>query len=191
MASNYNKNLWAENLSELGIDHYLKTYFSCEISRDNLYYDHWWLLASLCICCWLPTCREMATRCQNILVRTPLRDIALRHKWLLGKFAKLLPSKKDALPCSFLLGLLKTANILNGIGKESCVQLEEATVTDLLILSLSYIGETLYNINIVITILEEFMPQGQRPLTSRPRGKFRYVHKVTIYRKYRIQGPRE
>ncbi|KAF8408313.1 hypothetical protein HHK36_007462 [Tetracentron sinense] len=51
------------------------------------------------------------------------------------------------------------------------IQLEEARVSDLLIPSLSYTNETLYDVDIVITVLEQFMLLGQSPPTSPPRAK--------------------
>jgi cyclophilin family peptidyl-prolyl cis-trans isomerase len=51
------------------------------------------------------------------------------------------------------------------------LQLEEARVSDLLIPSLSYAHDTLYDVDIVMIILEQFMLQGQSPPTSPPRSK--------------------
>ncbi|KAF6166274.1 hypothetical protein GIB67_008702 [Kingdonia uniflora] len=51
------------------------------------------------------------------------------------------------------------------------MQLEEAWVNDLLIPSLSNSKETLYDVDIVMKILEHFMMQGQSPPTSPPRIK--------------------
>ncbi|KAF2301710.1 hypothetical protein GH714_028746 [Hevea brasiliensis] len=82
------------------------------------------------------------------------------------------------LPQSFLLKLLKAANILNAsssskmeLARRVGLQLEEATVNDLLIPSFSYASDTLYDVDLVMTILEQFMLQGQSPPTSPPRSK--------------------
>jgi hypothetical protein len=64
----------------------------------------------------------------------------------------------------FLFGLLRTANILNA--SESCrnslekkigLQLEEATLDDLLVPSYSYLNETLYDVDCVERILSHFL----------------------------------
>ncbi|ONK58751.1 uncharacterized protein A4U43_C09F16280 [Asparagus officinalis] len=110
-----------------------------------------------------------------------LREITMKHRLILEKLVSLLPSDKGALPCGFLLKLLKSANVLNAspsskleLARRVGLQLEEATVSDLLIPSLSYVDETLYDVDIVTTILEEFLLQGQSPPTSPPRGRFGY-----------------
>lgn len=96
-------------------------------------------------------------------VRTKQVDTR-RHRLLLEKIVSLLPGDKDAVSCAFLLKLLKAANILSAspaskaeLVRRVAWQLEEATVGDLLIFpsSASY-GETIYDVDAVAAILDEF-----------------------------------
>ncbi|KAF2945626.1 BTB/POZ domain-containing protein At1g67900 [Oryza sativa Japonica Group] len=92
-----------------------------------------------------------------------VKQIATRHRLLLEKIVSLIPAERDAVSCSFLLKLLKAANILSAsatsraeLVRRVAWQLEEATVGDLLIPSLSCVSETLYDVDAVAAILDEF-----------------------------------
>ncbi|KAK6160273.1 hypothetical protein DH2020_003654 [Rehmannia glutinosa] len=96
-----------------------------------------------------------------------------------GKVPSSLIAEKGEVSCSFLLKLLKAANILKAsssskmeLARRIGLQLEEASVSDLLIPCLaSSKDEMMYDVDVVITILEQFMLQGQSPPTSPPRAK--------------------
>ena len=182
--SRYNKSWWAEDISELGIDHYWRIMpavksagtVSSKVIGEAL---------QVYACRLLPNMSRDGQQSNEMPEEIPysesLREITMKHRLLLEKLVSLLPSEKGAVPCSFLLRLLKVANILNAsasskleLARRVGQQLEEATVSDLLIPSLSYVDETLYDVDVVMTILEEFMLQGQSPPTSPPRGKFGY-----------------
>ncbi|XP_057416711.1 BTB/POZ domain-containing protein At5g66560-like [Lotus japonicus] len=73
-------------------------------------------------------------------------------------------TSKSSTATRFLFGLLRTANILNA--SESCrdalekkigLQLDEATLDDLLVPSYSYLNETLYDVDCVARILSHFL----------------------------------
>ncbi|KAK7386493.1 hypothetical protein VNO78_26763 [Psophocarpus tetragonolobus] len=73
-------------------------------------------------------------------------------------------SSKAATATRFLFGLLRTANILNAseacrdaLEKKIGLQLEEATLDDLLVPSYSYLNETLYDVECVERILCHFL----------------------------------
>ncbi|XP_066317520.1 BTB/POZ domain-containing protein At1g67900-like [Miscanthus floridulus] len=92
-----------------------------------------------------------------------VKQVTTRHCLLLEKIVSLLPAERDAVSCGFLLKLLKAANILSAsaASKSELVrrvawQLEEASVADLLVPSLSCVSETLYDVDAVSAILDEF-----------------------------------
>jgi uncharacterized protein (UPF0147 family) len=80
----------------------------------------------------------------------------------------LLPSEKGSVSCSFLLKLLKATNLLKcgemcrkELMKRIARQLEEASVSDLLIPTMD--GDTtVYDINLILSIVEEFVRQDNR-----------------------------
>jgi len=181
--SRYNKSWWAEDISELGIDHYWRIMLAVK-SAGTVSSKVIGEALQVYACRFLPNMSRDGQQ-SNEMPEYPysesLREITMKHRLLLEKLVSLLPSEKGAVPCSFLLRLLKVANILNAsasskleLARRIGQQLEEATVSDLLIPSLSYVDETLYDVDVVMTILEEFMLQGQSPPTSPPRGKFGY-----------------
>ncbi|KAF8652951.1 hypothetical protein HU200_062382 [Digitaria exilis] len=90
-----------------------------------------------------------------------VKRMTTRHRLLLEKIVSLLPTEKDAVSCGFLLKLLKAANILSAskaeLVRRVAWQLEEASVADLLIPSMSCVaGDTLYDVDAVAAILDEF-----------------------------------
>ncbi|KAF8378219.1 hypothetical protein HHK36_029558 [Tetracentron sinense] len=174
------KGWWAEDIAELGVDLYWRTMVaiksSCKIPC-NLIGEALQIYASR----WLPNMSkegQISKQVEPDPVSDSLLELTSKHRLLLESIVGLLPKEKGAVSCSFLFKLLKAANILGATSSSKMEltrrvgnQLEEATVGDLLIPSLSYTNDTLYDVDIVMTILEQFMLQGQSPPTSPPRAK--------------------
>ncbi|KAI3435171.1 NPH3 domain-containing protein [Psidium guajava] len=175
------KGWWAEDLADLGIDLYWRTMIAIKSGGripSNLIGDALKIYASR----WLPN----VSRAGNAMKQAGSEsdsdsnneEPASKDRLLLETIISLLPAEKGAVSSSFLLKLLKAANILNAasssrmeLAKRVGIQLEEATPNDLLIPHLAQASETLYDVDIVMTILEHFMLQGQSPPTSPPRSK--------------------
>ncbi|XP_061351259.1 BTB/POZ domain-containing protein At1g67900-like [Gastrolobium bilobum] len=178
-----NKGWWAEDLAELSIDLYWRTMVAIKSGGkipSNLIGDALKVYASR----WLPNItnngypkKQGASDSDS----DSASEITSKHRLLLESIVSLLPAEKGAVSCSFLLKLLKASNILNAsssskmeLARRVGLQLEEATVNDLLIPSLSYTNDTLYDVELVMTILEQFMLQGQSPPTSPPRSRLAF-----------------
>ncbi|GMI70786.1 hypothetical protein like AT1G67900 [Hibiscus trionum] len=174
------KGWWAEDMAELGIDLYWRTMIAIRSGGkipSNLIGEALQIYASR----WLPNIsrKVKANRGRTSDTGSESADeVSSKHRLLLESIVSLLPSEKGAVSCSFLLKLLKAANTLNAsssskmeLARRVALQLDEARVGDLLIPSLSYSSDTIYDVDIVITILEQFMLQGQSPPTSPPRSK--------------------
>ncbi|XP_074565866.1 BTB/POZ domain-containing protein At1g67900-like [Curcuma longa] len=106
------------------------------------------------------------------------REVTAKQKLVMEKIVSLLPQEKGSVSCNFLLKLLKAANFLQAstslkleLARRVGSQLEEATADDLLIPSDS--GDTLYDVDMVMTMLEEFLLQVQSPATTPPREKLK------------------
>ncbi|KAG4145024.1 hypothetical protein ERO13_D05G073500v2 [Gossypium hirsutum] len=87
---------------------------------------------------------------------------------LLLEIDRLLPIQKGLVPTNFLFGLLQTALILrvspsyiSNFEKRIGMQLDQATLEDLLIPNFSCSMETLYNVDCVQQILEHFLAMDQ------------------------------
>lgn len=83
---------------------------------------------------------------------------------LLEEIDELLPLQKGVVPTKFLFGLLRTAIILNAssssmsnLEKRIGLQLDEATLEDVLIPTFCHSMETLYNVECVQRILDHFL----------------------------------
>ncbi|CAL0314100.1 unnamed protein product [Lupinus luteus] len=178
------KGWWAEDLAELSIDLYWRTMIAIKSSGKvpwDLIGDALKIYASR----WLPN----ITRNGHVKKQTSsdsdssdsATEITSKHRLLLESIVSLLPAENGSVSCSFLLKLLKASNILNASSSSKIelatrvgLQLEEATVNDLLIPSLSYTNDTLYDVELVMTILEQFISQGQSPPTSPPRSRLAF-----------------
>ncbi|KAJ0971968.1 hypothetical protein J5N97_019927 [Dioscorea zingiberensis] len=176
---------WAEDIAELGIDLYWRIMVAVKSSGavpDKITGEALKIYA----CKWLPTVSRDGYPSKQVPENSSClgsyQEITSKHRLILERVVSLLPMEKGSVSCSFLLKLLKSGNILNASSSSKMelvrrigMQLDEATVTDLLIPSLSYADETLYDVDVVMAILEEFMLQGQSPRTSPLRGKLGVV----------------
>ncbi|KAE8707273.1 BTB/POZ domain-containing protein [Hibiscus syriacus] len=175
------KGWWAEDIAELSIDLYWRTMIAIKSGGkipSNLIGEALQAYASR----WLPNIsakvranREAAASSSDSDSAT---EVTSKHRLLLESIVSLLPSEKGAASCSFLIKLLKAANILNAsssskmeLARRIALQLDEARVSDLLIPCSSHSSDTFYDVDMVQTILEQFMSQRQSPPTSPPRSK--------------------
>ncbi|XP_052204865.1 BTB/POZ domain-containing protein NPY2 isoform X2 [Diospyros lotus] len=96
----------------------------------------------------------------------------MKNRSVVETLVLLLPSEKSSVPCSFLLRLLQAATVVECgevVIKELITrigeQLEEASVGDLLIRAPAE-EITMYNIDIIHTLVEEFIKQEKSVLTD-------------------------
>ncbi|XP_019163367.1 PREDICTED: BTB/POZ domain-containing protein At1g67900-like [Ipomoea nil] len=166
------KSWWAEDLAELNINLYWRTMVAIKSGGrvpSNVVGDSLRIYASR----WLP----------NITSFTRMRkdsdpdSKSSKYRLVLESIISLLPAEKGAVSCSFLLKLLKAASVLRAsnsskmeVTRRVALRLEDASVGDLLIPSVENGGgETVYDVDIVMIMLEEFLLQGKSPPTSPPR----------------------
>ncbi|WCJ24255.1 Phototropic-responsive NPH3 family protein [Euphorbia peplus] len=113
--------------------------------------------------------RQSASESSSRLI--PLASAPLSEddqKVLLEDIDRLLPMQKGLVGTKFLFGLLRTALILkaspsslSNLERRIGLQLDQATLEDLLMPSFSYSMETLYNVDCVQRILEHFLAMDQ------------------------------
>ncbi|CAD5164675.1 unnamed protein product [Musa acuminata subsp. malaccensis] len=178
------RNWWAESISELGSDHYWRimvTIKSAGVVSDELIVDALQIYAWR----WLPDTSRDGYECN--LATEDSSSESRRQRLLMDKIVSLLPTEKGSASCSFLLKLLKVANILNAssslrmeLRRRIGRQLEEASVDDLLIPPASTSNDALYDVDTVMAVLEEFLLQGHSPPTSPPRERLRCCSKSRV-----------
>ncbi|KAL3501128.1 hypothetical protein ACH5RR_035577 [Cinchona calisaya] len=175
------KGWWAEDIAELGIDLYWRTMIAIKSAGkvpSNLIGDALRIYAAR----WLPNISKHTNVDNQVESDQPemdsIKEVTSKNRLLLETIVSLLPAEKGAVSCGFLSKLLKAANILkassaskNELARRIGIQLEDATVGDLLIPSLSHTSNLLYDVDLVMIMLEQFMLQGQSPPTSPPRAK--------------------
>ncbi|WOH16585.1 hypothetical protein DCAR_0936143 [Daucus carota subsp. sativus] len=173
------KGWWADDVADLGIDLYWRTMIAIKSKRkvpSSLIGDALRIYASRR----LPNISKHLDADKQVEtdLKSDANEVSSKHRFLLESIISLLPVDRSAVSCSFLLKLLKAANILEAsfsskmeLARRIAVQLEEATVSDFLIPSSSRNQDTKYDVDIVITILEQFMLQGQSPTTSPSRAE--------------------
>ncbi|CAK8561951.1 unnamed protein product [Lathyrus sativus] len=156
------KRWWGEDLAELSVDLYWRIMIALKSDVRmplNLIGDALIIYAFR----WLPKIGSDSDSGSEIA--------SLKKSLVLESIVNLLPGEKGAVSCSFLINLLKVANVLNSSSKTELVkraglQLEEATVNDFLLVG---------DVDLVMTLLEEFMLQlGQSPPTSPVRSRLEF-----------------
>ncbi|XP_075483474.1 LOW QUALITY PROTEIN: BTB/POZ domain-containing protein At1g67900-like [Primulina tabacum] len=174
------KGWWAEDLADLGIDLYWRAMIAIKSGGkvpSGFIGDALRIYASR----WLPNISKHITIEKGVESdsESDLTGEATRkHRVLLESIVSLLPAEKGAVSCRFLSKLLKAANILKAsssskmeLARRVGLQLEDATVDDLLVPSLTSANDTIYDVDVVMIILEQFILQGQSPPISPPRSK--------------------
>eukprot|EP00250_Pteridium_aquilinum_P003191 c13512_g3_i1 orf=220-1290(+) len=101
-------------------------------------------------------------------------NLQSKNREMLENIVTILPTQRDSLACSFLLRILRIANMLNAsvmcrkeLERRVGMQLDQATLTDLLIPSYNHTNETLFDVDLVQRVVENFLMQEQAsPLMS-------------------------
>jgi hypothetical protein len=101
-----------------------------------------------------------------VQVISPAMSMEHEQRILVEAIVSIMPPEKNAISCSFLLGLLRAAVVLEttlacrlDLERRIGLQLEQATLDDLLIPSVSHNGDTLFDLDAVQRILNCFMQQ--------------------------------
>ncbi|KAJ7969067.1 BTB/POZ domain-containing protein [Quillaja saponaria] len=109
---------------------------------------------------------ESSTRLTPVGLGSPPSEE--EQKFLLEEIDRLLPVQKGLVPTKFLFGLLRTGMILrvspsciSNLERRIGMQLDQATLEDLLMPNFSYSMETLYNVDCVQRILGHFLALDQ------------------------------
>ncbi|KAL9238485.1 hypothetical protein vseg_012901 [Gypsophila vaccaria] len=100
------------------------------------------------------------------------------QRMIIESLISIIPPQRDCVSCSFLLKLLRIANMLKvapalvtELEKRVGMQFEQATLPDLLIPSYSK-SETLYDVDLVQRLLEHFLMQEQTECASPSRQAY-------------------
>ncbi|KAL1364912.1 hypothetical protein HN51_013055 [Arachis hypogaea] len=100
------------------------------------------------------------------------------QRMIVESLISIIPQQKDSVTCSFLLRLLRMANMLkvapalvNELEKRVGMQFEQATLGDLLIPCYEK-SETVYDVDLVQRVLEHFLVQEQTESVSPNRESF-------------------
>ncbi|PWA96562.1 SKP1/BTB/POZ domain, NPH3 domain protein [Artemisia annua] len=164
------KKWWGDDLSELRIDLYWRTMAalkSCRKVPQNLIGDSLEIYMSK----WLP---KISSNIENGSgLNGEMEHSSSNSRLILETIITVLPIERNAVSCTFLLKLLKLATIFGAsastrleLTRRVAIQLDEAKVCDLMIPSMSNECDTVYNIDIFLSILEQFWLQSQHQQTS-------------------------
>lgn len=130
---------------------------------------------------WLPgLLKERSSQDDSVKGNDPIESMAsvsnikedyamqLNNRRLLETIFSILPPQKDAVSCNFLLRLLRAANMLNvdvwrrmDLEKRAGMQLEQASVADLLFPSFSHTCETIFDVDLVYRLVQYFLAEDQ------------------------------
>lgn len=168
---------WVEDICELDVDLYWRVMLAVK-SKGRMGHELIGEALRVYAYKWLPGVSKDQNLVETVRGGTGILgddhvEMAAKHRLLLETIVSLLPSERAASSCGFLLKLLKAATILGAasaskmeLARRIGLQLEEASLNDLLIPSLSYASDCLYDVDLVQCILEHFLMQDQSPPLS-------------------------
>ncbi|XP_057815584.2 BTB/POZ domain-containing protein At1g67900 [Cryptomeria japonica] len=183
------KDWWIEDICELDIDLYQRVMAAIK-TKGRMSHELIGEALKVYTLRWLPGVSKDsevkdAVKNGNGSVSDDYVETAAKHRVLLEAIVNLLPSEKGTTSCSFLLKLLKAATILGAetsskmeLVRRIGLQLEEASLSDLLIPSLSYTNDSLYDVDLVQCILDHFLMQDQSPQASPEKSKLPYERRT-------------
>lgn len=114
-------------------------------------------------------------------------ELVERDRRILETIVSLIPSDKGSVSVGFLLRLFSIGNCLgvspvtkSELLRRSSIQLEEATVNDLLFPSYSSSDQHFYDIDLVLAVLESFLLiwRRQTPAATENNQTFRSIRKI-------------
>ncbi|CAH8361039.1 unnamed protein product [Eruca vesicaria subsp. sativa] len=147
-----NSRWWGEDLADLDLDLYKRTMMA--ITNKNVSPRLIGNALRIYASKWLPNIEECSPVLESVI--------------------SLLPTERSAVPCSFLLQLLKTVNVMNvsptskmELAVKAGNQLDKATVSELLI-PLSDKSGMLYDVDVVTMMVKQFLSQI-RPIRAQHR----------------------
>ncbi|KAJ6921306.1 hypothetical protein NC652_015268 [Populus alba x Populus x berolinensis] len=154
------KDWWTEDISDLDIDLFrciIVAIKSTHMLPPQLIGEALHVYA----CRWLPDTTKI-TRPESSVSQTD--EVTDKHRKILEIIVNKIPSDKGSVSVGFLLRLLSIANYLGAstvtkteLVRRSSLQLEEATVSDLLFPSHSSSNQYYYDIDMVAAVLESFL----------------------------------
>ncbi|CAN6910725.1 unnamed protein product [Brassica oleracea] len=140
-----NSRWWGEDLADLDLDLYQRTMVTIKSSNRNVSPRLIGNALRIYASKWLPSIEECSPVLESVI--------------------SLLPTQRSAVPCSFLLQLLKTVNVMNvsptskmELAVKAGNQLDKATVSELLI-PLSDMSGMLYDVDVVTMMVKQFLSQ--------------------------------
>ncbi|XP_024531040.1 root phototropism protein 3 isoform X1 [Selaginella moellendorffii] len=174
---------WFEDVCMLCIDHFTKVLTA--IKAKGMKSE---LVGAVIMCYalkWIPTlsngCHEssktgraVATSSPAIVTKEDFTWLQARSKLVVESMVGLLPGQKNSVSCGFLLQMLRIASMLNASGpckveleKRIAIQLEQATLGDLLIPSAPHVSDTRYDVGLVQRLVEYFLAHEEETSPDR------------------------
>lgn len=176
---------WIEDIAELEIDLYSQVFVAIKV-KESMPHKLLGEALQFYTLKWLPGISQ--DHYFEDVLKENRRSIASfsKERQLLERIISLLPPDKGCMSCSFLLKMLKAASFLSvsipsrkELARRVGLQLEEASLRDLLIPCFSNPNLSLYDVELVQSIVEEFMMQDQSPPTSPTHAHQSYTKRRT------------
>ncbi|KAJ4765252.1 Phototropic-responsive NPH3 family protein [Rhynchospora pubera] len=182
---------WFEDVSILRIDHFVRVVTAIKVK--GMRYELIGAAITQYASKWLPGLQDGSSQLADdgwsqgaglhmIIAGTGNKDDLTgtqirEQRMVIESLISIIPPQRDCVSCSFLLRLLRIANMLKvapalvtELEKRVGMQLEQATLPDLLIPSFNR-GDTAYDVDLVQRLVEHFLVQEQTEPSSPSRGE--------------------
>ncbi|XP_075512603.1 root phototropism protein 3-like [Primulina tabacum] len=88
----------------------------------------------------------------------------MKKRFFIETLVGILPQEKDSIPCNFLLRMLRVANMVNvdadclvELEKRVCLQLDQASLKELMIPCFSHTSTTLLDVELILRLVKKFV----------------------------------
>ncbi|KAK9054682.1 hypothetical protein SSX86_025761 [Deinandra increscens subsp. villosa] len=159
------KSSWLDDSSISDIDYFLQTVSS--IKAKGVRPDLIGSIITHYACKWIPELSSGELPSSDVDPQLPPESATaswLKKRFFIETVVSVLPPENDVVPCSFLLRLLKTANMVDAgsgyrveLEKRVAGRLEQATVRELMIPCFSHVTGTLLDVELMVRLVKRFV----------------------------------
>ncbi|KAL8256773.1 hypothetical protein R6Q59_028814 [Mikania micrantha] len=179
---------WLDEASISDIDHFIKTLSG--IKAKGVQPDLIGSIITHYACKWIPELSDQPASPTHTDDQLPPESATaswLKKRFFIETIVSVLPPEKDAVPCGFLLRLLKTANMVGAgsnyrdeVEKRVAWRLDQATMKEVMIPCFSHVKGTLLDVELMVRLVKRFVEINLEGLRSGA-GLFKVAKLVDAY----------
>ncbi|KAK1434082.1 hypothetical protein QVD17_11000 [Tagetes erecta] len=179
---------WLDDACIVDIDHFVKTLSG--LKTKGVRPDLIGSIITHYACKWIPELTNDSPSPLTTNNQSPQQSataLYLKKRFFIETIVSVLPPENDAVPCSFLLRVLKTANMVDvdsnyreELEKRVAWRLDEATLKEVMIPCFRHVRSTLLDVELMVRLVKRFVEMELEGLRSGA-GMFKVAKLVDAY----------